>query len=59
MITEGDLLLAIAFNNIEPSLLTQFSKQISESSYDGKVKYALNDLFERPSKRNVHQVNGS
>jgi hypothetical protein len=40
---EDDLLLAIAFNNVESSLLTELSKQICK----GKVAYALNDLFEK------------
>jgi hypothetical protein len=44
---EDDLLLAIAFNNIEPALLTQFLTQIAKPSYGGKINYALNDLFEK------------
>jgi hypothetical protein len=44
---EDDLLLAIAFNNIELSLLTQFLTQIAQPSYGGKINYALNDLFEK------------
>jgi hypothetical protein len=44
---EDDLLLAIAFNNIESSLLTQFLTQIAKPSYGGKINCALNDLFEK------------
>ncbi len=47
LLREDDLLLAIAFDNIEPSLLTQFLTQIAQPSYGGRINYALNDLFEK------------
>ncbi len=44
---EDDLLMDLAFHNVPPSLLMEFSERIVEPVYGGNLTSALKDLFEK------------
>jgi hypothetical protein len=45
LVTEDDLLLDLAFHNVAPSLLIEFSEKIGRHCYGGNLTAAISDLF--------------
>jgi hypothetical protein len=45
LVTEDDLLMDLAFHNVAPSLLIDFSEKIVRPCYGGNLTAAISDLF--------------
>ena len=47
LVSEDDLLTDLAFHNVPPSLLIEFSEKIVQPRYRGNLTAAIKDLFQR------------
>jgi hypothetical protein len=47
LVTEDDLLTDLAFHNVPPSLLIEFSEKIVRPCYGGSITAAIKDLFQK------------
>ena len=47
LVSEDDLLMDLAFHNVPPSLLIEFSEQIVMPYYRGNLSAAIQDLLHR------------
>ncbi|MCW4019337.1 MAG: hypothetical protein NWF00_11785 [Candidatus Bathyarchaeota archaeon] len=47
LVTEDDLLTDLAFHNVSPSLLIEFSEKVVRPHYGGSITAAIQDLFQK------------
>ena len=47
LVTEDDLLTDLAFHNVSPALLIEFSEKVVRPHYGGNLTAAIQDLFQR------------
>ncbi len=47
LVTEDDLLTDLAFHNVPPSLLIEFSEKVVRPHYGGSITAAIQDLFQK------------
>ncbi|MCW4009261.1 MAG: hypothetical protein NWF05_01405 [Candidatus Bathyarchaeota archaeon] len=47
LVTEDDLLTDLAFHNVPPALLIEFSEKVVRPHYGGSITDAIKDLFQR------------
>lgn len=47
LVSEDDLLTDLAFHNVPPSLLIEFSEKIVRPNYRGSLTAAIKDLFQK------------
>jgi hypothetical protein len=51
LVTEDDLLTDLAFHNVPPSLLIEFSEKVVQPRYGGSITAAIQDLFQKALSR--------
>jgi hypothetical protein len=47
LVTEDDLLTDLAFHNVPPALLIEFSEKVVRPRYAGSITAAIQDLFQK------------
>jgi hypothetical protein len=47
LVTEDDLLTDLAFHNVSPALLIEFSEKVVRPRYGGNLTAAIQDLFQK------------